>query len=74
MGRTRESRIPDSGDMNVTARETIDERLLNRMIFFTDAVFAIVLTLMVLDLKSPEPRGRLMRPGPRGVWPAMSWY
>jgi len=43
----------DRGDRNVTAHETLDERLLNRMLFFTDAVFAIVLTLMVLDLKPP---------------------
>jgi uncharacterized membrane protein len=45
--------MTDSGDRNVTAHETIDERLLNRLIFFTDAVFAIVLTLMVLDLRPP---------------------
>ena len=43
----------DAGDKNITPHETIDERLLNRVIFFTDAVFAIVLTLMVLDLKPP---------------------
>src|SRR5471030_3157494 len=34
-------RMSDSGDRNVTPHETIDERLLNRVIFFTDAVFAI---------------------------------
>jgi uncharacterized membrane protein len=45
--------MSDSGDSNVTRHETIDERLLNRVIFFTDAVFAIVLTLMILDLKAP---------------------
>jgi uncharacterized membrane protein len=45
--------MSDSGDSNVTKHETIDERLLNRVIFFTDAVFAIVLTLMILDLKPP---------------------
>jgi len=39
---------------NPTARESLDERLLNRLLFFTDAVFAIVLTLMVLDLKPPS--------------------
>jgi uncharacterized membrane protein len=45
--------MSDTGEKNVTPHETIDERLLNRVIFFTDAVFAIVLTLMVLDLKPP---------------------
>ncbi len=45
--------MDDSGDINVTRHETIDERLLNRVIFFTDAVFAIVVTLMILDLKPP---------------------
>lgn len=45
--------MDDNGDRNITPHETIDERLLNRVIFFTDAVFAIVLTLMVLDLKPP---------------------
>lgn len=45
--------MDDGGDRNITPHETIDERLLNRVIFFTDAVFAIVLTLMILDLKPP---------------------
>jgi uncharacterized membrane protein len=45
--------MTDSGDSNVTKHETIDERLLNRVIFFTDAVFAIVMTLMILDLRPP---------------------
>jgi uncharacterized membrane protein len=47
----REAEAPPT--RNVTPHETLDERLLHRMIFFTDAVFAIVLTLMVLDLKPP---------------------
>jgi len=46
--------MSDSGESNVTKHETIDERLLNRVIFFTDAVFAIVMTLMVLDLRPPD--------------------
>jgi uncharacterized membrane protein len=45
--------MTDGGDSNVSRHETIDERLLNRVIFFTDAVFAIVMTLMILDLKPP---------------------
>ena len=31
-----------------------DSRMVDRMLFFSDAVFAIVLTLLALDLRPPE--------------------
>ncbi|HEY8571320.1 TMEM175 family protein [Phenylobacterium sp.] len=34
--------------------DELDDRLQHRMLFFTDAVFAIVLTILVLELKPPE--------------------
>lgn len=39
------------------AEREADDRLLHRMLFFTDAVFAIVLTLLVLELRPPETHG-----------------
>jgi uncharacterized membrane protein len=39
---------------SVETHETDDERMLHRMLFFTDAVFAIVLTLLALELKPPQ--------------------
>ncbi|WP_309604675.1 TMEM175 family protein [Phenylobacterium sp.] len=38
-------------------QEGLNERSLHRMLFFTDAVFAIVLTLLVLELRPPGEGG-----------------
>ena len=54
MARTaRKAASEAAGERNITPHETLDERMLHRTLFFTDAVFAIVLTLMVLDIKPP---------------------
>jgi len=40
-------------DNEIRADREADTRMLHRMVFFSDAVFAIVMTLLVLDLRPP---------------------
>jgi uncharacterized membrane protein len=50
-----------------------DGRMVDRMLFFSDAVFAIVLTIMVLELHAPVfGEGGAMRATDSGIWHALA--
>jgi uncharacterized membrane protein len=51
MFRREGARLDHSHGLNVQGS---DSRLVDRLMFFTDAVFAIVLTLLILELRPPE--------------------
>lgn len=62
-----------------SAKHAPDTRMVDRMLYFSDAVFAIVLTLLVLELRPPEfeddeaLRTSLMALGPKFFAFAMSF-
>jgi uncharacterized membrane protein len=61
--------------MDRGAHETLEERLLHRLLFFSDAVFAIVLTLLVLELRPPEglPAGEVDTALTKMLWHVFSF-
>jgi uncharacterized membrane protein len=61
-GRTRSRRDPDPGERNPA-----------RVVAFTDAVIAIAVTLLVLDIRAPEDTRHLLQ-GLAALWPSYLSY
>lgn len=61
-----------SSQHHESAAKGADGRMVDRMLFFSDAVFAIVLTIMVLDLHAPLIRAGAAAKSAATLWAALA--